>query len=106
MPDNLSDLRRAHMVMPGNRPSNTIVMDQVTPENLGALIALYEHKVFCQAQIWQINPFDQWGVELGKQLSETIYAAIDSGGLPSQATSLDPSTQRLLTLYQNRNRSS
>lgn len=106
LPETLSDLRRAHMEMPGNRPSNTIVMAQVTPASLGALIALYEHKVFCQARIWQINPFDQWGVELGKQLSETIYATINENSAPSQATSLDPSTQRLLSLYQNHNRSS
>ncbi|MFT6010846.1 MAG: glucose-6-phosphate isomerase [Candidatus Azotimanducaceae bacterium] len=83
-------------VMPGNRPSNTLLMDQLTAESLGAIIALYEHKVFCQAQIWQINPFDQWGVELGKQLSESIFAAIDSGA----AADLDPSTQHLLALYQ------
>ena len=83
-------------VMPGNRPSNTIVMDQLTPETLGATIALYEHKVFCQAQIWQINPFDQWGVELGKKLSETIFEAIDQGAEPT----LDPSTRELLSRYQ------
>ena len=82
--------------MPGNRPSNTIVMDQLTPETLGATIALYEHKVFCQAQIWQINPFDQWGVELGKKLSETIFEAIDQGAEPT----LDPSTRELLSRYQ------
>ncbi|MDC1368413.1 glucose-6-phosphate isomerase [Pseudomonadales bacterium] len=83
-------------VMPGNRPSNTIVMDQLTPATLGATIALYEHKVFCQAQIWQINPFDQWGVELGKKLSETIFEAIDQGAEPT----LDPSTRELLSRYQ------
>jgi glucose-6-phosphate isomerase len=91
------DTRKQHKVMPGNRPSNTLLMDQVTPESLGAIIALYEHKVFCQAQIWQINPFDQWGVELGKQLSESIFAAIDTGA----AVALDPSTQHLLGLYQS-----
>lgn len=56
----------------GNRPSNTLVIDQLSPERLGALIALYEHKVFVQAAIWNINPFDQWGVELGKTLSRAI----------------------------------
>ena len=60
--------------MPGNRPSNTIVLDQVTPESLGALIALYEHKIYCQAVIWKINPFDQWGVELGKELGDAMRA--------------------------------
>ncbi|VVD83218.1 glucose-6-phosphate isomerase [Pandoraea capi] len=56
----------------GNRPSNTLVIDKLTPERLGALIALYEHKVFVQAAIWNINPFDQWGVELGKTLCRAI----------------------------------
>jgi len=91
------DALKQHKVMPGNRPSNTLLMDQLTPESLGAIIALYEHKVFCQAQIWQINPFDQWGVELGKQLSESIFAAIDSGA----PAALDPSTEHLLSLYQS-----
>jgi glucose-6-phosphate isomerase len=90
------EVLKQHKVMPGNRPSNTLLMDKLTPESLGAIIALYEHKVFCQAQIWQINPFDQWGVELGKQLSEAIFAAIGTGA----AADLDPSTQHLLTRYQ------
>jgi glucose-6-phosphate isomerase len=55
-----------HRTFPGNRPSNTILMDALTPSTLGALIALYEHKVFVQGVIWGINSFDQWGVELGK----------------------------------------
>jgi glucose-6-phosphate isomerase len=61
-----------HRSFPGNRPSNTILMDALTPGTLGALIALYEHKVFVQGTIWGINSFDQWGVELGKVLAKTI----------------------------------
>jgi glucose-6-phosphate isomerase len=61
-----------HRIFPGNRPSNTILMDKLTPETLGALIALYEHKVFVQGVVWGINSFDQWGVELGKVLAKNI----------------------------------
>ncbi|HTH43463.1 MAG TPA: glucose-6-phosphate isomerase, partial [Oxalicibacterium sp.] len=61
-----------HRIFPGNRPSNTILMETLTPHTLGALIALYEHKVFVQGAIWNINSFDQWGVELGKVLARTI----------------------------------
>ncbi|XOV85948.1 MAG: glucose-6-phosphate isomerase [Pseudomonadota bacterium] len=87
---------RPQRAMPGNRPSNTILMDKLTPENLGALIALYEHKVFCQAMIWHINPFDQWGVELGKELGDAVYAAISGD---SDSVALDPSTARLVQDY-------
>lgn len=62
----------AYQGSPGNRPSSTLLLDELTPYSLGMLIALYEHKVFVQAAVWDINPFDQWGVELGKQLTETI----------------------------------
>ncbi len=61
-----------HRTFPGNRPSNTIVLDELTPATLGALLALYEHKVFVQGVIWQICPFDQWGVELGKELAANV----------------------------------
>ena len=61
-----------HNVYAGNRPSNTILMDRLTPTNLGALIALYEHKVFVQGAIWNINSFDQWGVELGKKMAKEL----------------------------------
>lgn len=63
-----------HRVFPGNRPSNTLLMQQLTPASLGALIALYEHKVFVQGVLWDINSFDQWGVELGKALAGEIMA--------------------------------
>jgi glucose-6-phosphate isomerase len=65
-----------HRTFPGNRPSNTILMDALTPATLGALVALYEHKVFVQGVIWGVNSFDQWGVELGKGLAKNIYAEL------------------------------
>ena len=68
-----------HKVFAGNRPSNTILLPELTPKSLGALIALYEHKVFVQGVIWNVNSFDQWGVELGKQLAKSIEAALKSG---------------------------
>jgi len=73
LPEHEKQLLRPHKVFPGNRPSNTILMEQVTPTTLGALIALYEHKVFVQGVIWQLNSFDQWGVELGKKLAVPLY---------------------------------
>ncbi|MEO0393194.1 MAG: glucose-6-phosphate isomerase, partial [Pseudomonadota bacterium] len=72
-----------HKVFPGNRPSNMLMMEQVTPHTLGALIALYEHKVFVQGAIWRINSFDQWGVELGKQLAKRTLSDL-------QDSSTDP----------------
>lgn len=68
-----------HRTFGGNRPSNTLLVQQLTPHALGALIALYEHKVFVEAAIWDINPFDQWGVELGKQLAKSIHGEIELG---------------------------
>ena len=65
-----------HKVFRGDRPSNTILMERLTPETLGALVALYEHKVFCQGVIWGLNSFDQWGVELGKILAKSIMPKI------------------------------
>ena len=65
-----------HKVIPGNRPNTIIGMDKLTPNNLGSLIALYEHKVFVQSVLWDINAFDQWGVELGKQLSTPIFETL------------------------------
>jgi glucose-6-phosphate isomerase len=68
-----------HRVFPGNRPSSTLLVDRLTPERLGALIALYEHKIFVQGMIWNINSFDQWGVELGKQLARAILPELEPG---------------------------
>ncbi len=71
-----------HRVFPGNRPSNTILMDRLTPSTLGALIALYEHKVFVQGAVWGINSFDQWGVELGKVLAKNIESELAGAPRP------------------------
>jgi len=89
-----------HRYMSGNRPSNTIVMESLTPETLGALIALYEHKVFVQSVIWNINPFDQWGVELGKAVSNRIYDRLTGG----TGISFDSSTEGLINLYKDLNK--
>lgn len=74
--DNEINRLAGHRSFAGNRPSNTLLVQQLTPHALGALIALYEHKVFVEAVIWDINPFDQWGVELGKQLAKSIHTEI------------------------------
>ena len=78
---------------PGNRPSNTLLLAELTPCNLGALIALYEHKVFVQSVIWGINAFDQFGVELGKELSRSLHDALVD---PQQRQSLDSSSRGLM----------
>ncbi|WP_426025760.1 glucose-6-phosphate isomerase [Brevundimonas sp. TSRC1-1] len=83
-----------HRTFTGNRPSTAILMDRLTPETLGALLALYEHKTFVEGVIWDINSFDQWGVELGKVLARAILKDVDAGG-PS--ADLDPSTAALMT---------
>lgn len=75
----------SHKASPGNRPNTIITMEKLTPSHLGALVALYEHKVFAQSVIWGINAFDQWGVELGKQLSSPILAALKGNTEDSQA---------------------
>jgi glucose-6-phosphate isomerase len=67
-----------HRKFAGNRPSNTLLVQRIDPHALGALIALYEHKVFVEAAIWDINPFDQWGVELGKQLAKSIQGEMQN----------------------------
>ncbi|MDL4862104.1 glucose-6-phosphate isomerase [Halomonas elongata] len=82
---------------PGNRPSSTLLLDELTPKNLGALIALYEHKVFVQGVIWNINSFDQWGVQLGKRIAGEISERIDE-----QSQDFDGSTQGLLKLVRER----
>jgi glucose-6-phosphate isomerase len=86
-----------HRVFEGNRPSNTILADELTPEVLGKLVALYEHSVFTQGTIWQINSFDQWGVELGKALAQRIITELESPSEP--ALSHDSSTNNLIERY-------
>ncbi|MFP4513284.1 MAG: glucose-6-phosphate isomerase [Acidimicrobiales bacterium] len=87
-----------HKVFDGNRPTTTLLLDELSPFSLGVLIALYEHKVFTQATIWGINAFDQWGVELGKVLANRIIAELDPSG-PAPADH-DPSTADLVERYQ------
>ncbi|WP_249605381.1 glucose-6-phosphate isomerase [Chromobacterium sp. IRSSSOUMB001] len=89
-----------HKVFGGNRPTNTLLMSRLNPRNLGSLIALYEHKIFVQGVIWHINSFDQWGVELGKQLAKTIHAEL-TGKL--KHAEHDSSTRRLIELYRQVN---
>jgi glucose-6-phosphate isomerase len=86
-----------HKVFPGDRPTNSILMERLTPETLGALVALYEHKVFCQGVVWGVNSFDQWGVELGKILAKKILPEIASvGSAAAPAHGHDGSTNRLI----------
>ncbi len=84
-----------HKVFPGNRPSNTFIFPKLTPEMLGQLVAMYEHKVFVQGIIWNINSFDQWGVELGKQLAKAIWPELKSNG---DIAAHDSSTTNLIKL--------
>jgi glucose-6-phosphate isomerase len=86
-----------HRVFPGNRPSNTILVDRLTPASLGKLVALYEHAVFTQGVIWDIDSFDQWGVELGKVLAQRIVPELESAGEP--ALRHDASTNALIRRY-------
>ena len=81
-----------HRYFSGNRPSSVLLLEQLDPASLGALIALYEHRVFVAGAIWGINSFDQWGVELGKQLATDIEPRLASG----DSTGLDGATAGLL----------
>lgn len=83
-----------HRLFAGNQPSSTLLLESLTPASLGALVALYEHKVFVQGAIWGINSFDQWGVELGKAVASRILPAVDN---PELAKAFDGSTQGLLS---------
>jgi glucose-6-phosphate isomerase len=86
-----------HRVFAGNHPSNTILAERLTPETLGKLVALYEHSVFTQGVIWDIDSFDQWGVELGKVLAQRIIAELESKREPT--LSHDSSTNNLIRRY-------
>ncbi|MBT2969495.1 MAG: glucose-6-phosphate isomerase [Candidatus Thiodiazotropha sp. (ex Ctena orbiculata)] len=94
-PDHIVDLLH-HRIFPGNRPSNTLLVDKITPSRLGSLIALYEHKIFIQGVIWRVNSFDQWGVELGKQLASVILPELKE---ERQTTNHDSSTSGLITYF-------
>ena len=85
-----------HKTFPGNRPTNTLIYRRLDPETLGMLIALYEHKVFVQGVIWDINSFDQWGVELGKDLAGRLLPVVRDG---NDADTLDSSTRGLVERY-------
>ena len=86
-----------HRVFEGNRPSNTILLDRLTPEALGKLVALYEHSVYTQGVIWNIDSFDQWGVELGKVLAQRIIPELESKTEPKLEH--DSSTNTLIRRY-------
>lgn len=85
-----------HRFYPGNKPSNTLLLDELSPKNFGALVALYEHKVFVQGSIWNINSFDQWGVELGKKMANNLLDK-ESG-----ASDMDPSTKALFSYIEGK----
>ncbi len=88
----------AHKVFTGNKPSNTLLMPMLDPKALGQLIALYEHKIFVQGALWNINSFDQWGVELGKVLAKTIFTDLHD---KTQIANHDSSTKNLMNMYQS-----
>ncbi len=85
-----------HRVFPGNRPTNTIIFRRLDPRTLGRLIALYEHKIFVQGAVWNVNSFDQWGVELGKQLAKTILPELTQ---KASVTKHDASTRGLINCF-------
>ena len=88
-----------HKCFEGNRPTNSLLFQKLTPYNLGSLIALYEHKIFVQGIIWRINSFDQWGVELGKQLAKAILPELEGD---QSVSSHDVSTNGLINHYKTR----
>jgi glucose-6-phosphate isomerase len=91
-----------HRVFSGNRPTSTFFMDELTPHALGRLLALYEHKVFVQGTIWDVNSFDQWGVELGKVLAGKILSELAAPNAAAAASPHDGSTQALIQRYRSR----
>jgi len=95
--DGVPSFQIAHRTFEGNRPTNTIMAERLTPRTLGKLIALYEHKVFVQGTVWNINSFDQWGVELGKVLANRIIPELESKDDPDLQH--DSSTNALIGRY-------
>ena len=85
-----------HMMMPGNRSNSVITMDSLNPATLGALLALYEHRTFCSGQLWGINSFDQWGVELGKEIGAEILGELSVDGA---GVGMDAATLRLMEAW-------
>ncbi|HIE54190.1 MAG TPA: glucose-6-phosphate isomerase, partial [Chromatiaceae bacterium] len=80
MDDEETEALLPHKVFPGNKPSNTLLLRKLTPRSLGMLIALYEHRIFVESILWRINAFDQWGVELGKQLAGALEEELTKEG--------------------------
>lgn len=93
-----SEALAPHKKMSGNKPNNVLMLDEMTPHNVGALLALYEHKVVAQGMLWGINSFDQWGVELGKQLSGPVHECFKHDESHVQ---LDCSTMALIEKYKS-----
>ena len=93
-----ADRLAPHLAMPGNRPNSVITMDSVNPGTLGALLALYEHRTFCSARLWGINPFDQWGVELGKEIGVEVLERLSG---QSGTGEMDASTERLMRAWRD-----
>jgi len=91
-----TDALAPHRTFPGNRPTNTILMERLTPRTLGALIAMYEHRIFTQGVVWGINSYDQWGVELGKQLAGVILKELEEGKMTAEH---DVSTRGLIEYF-------
>ena len=89
-----------HRTFEGNRPSNTILAEKLTPKVLGKLVALYEHSVFVQGVVWQIDSFDQWGVELGKVLANRIIPELKG----ASELKHDSSTNKLIALYREKSK--
>ena len=96
LPQERIDALLPHRVFAGNRPSNTLLLDRLDPRTLGALIALYEHRTFVQGVVWGVNPFDQWGVELGKQLAGRVLEDMDRS---TDINAHDASTTALIDRY-------
>lgn len=90
-----------HKIFPGNRPSNSFLYKELNPSTLGSLIALYEQKIFVQGIVWNINSFDQWGVELGKQLAKSILPELTS---KDQISTHDSSTNGLISFFKQQSK--
>ncbi len=100
MPSAQAEELAPHKVYEGNRPSNTVIFEKLTPEVMGALVATYEHKVFVQGVLWNINSFDQWGVELGKEMGKDIFELLGNEESPAE---IDCSTEGLINMYRSFN---
>jgi glucose-6-phosphate isomerase len=86
-----------HLVIPGNRPNSIITLTTLTPATLGALLALYEHRTYCSGLLWGINSFDQWGVELGKEISAEVLERLSG----KEGKIMDPATERLIKAWKD-----